>query len=347
MLTEIFTWWTRQMLDLLPNRLGRQDAPGRDALVIRVQDGASPMADLSAAFRQRGIETELGRFTIDAPGIARLRAACGSRRPAAVVLEVPRGLLLEREVQLPLAASGDIERVLGYEMDRITPFAAAELFWTWRLEHRDRTLGRLLIRLSVVHRPMIDAALEALRRAGFAPGLLSAVAPDGTLRSIPLSRATAPSATQRMAVRSAGAVCALLAVAVLAAPLLLNARAIAAADARIDALRPRVAQVEALRRRLAADTSGADVFAADAARVGSALQALAALTETLPDDTSLSSLSLRQRALTFTGQSARAARLIAALSADPIWRDPAFVTPVTRAASGGYDLFSIRAGLGL
>ena len=47
------------------------------------------------------------------------------------------------------------------------------------------------------------------------------------------------------------------------------------------------------------------------------------------------------------GRSGGAARLIGLLSADPTIRDPAFVAPVTRADSGGGDIFSIRAELRL
>ena len=78
-----------------------------------------------------------------------------------------------------------------------------------------------------------------------------------------------------------------------------------------------------------------------------ALRTIAALTEILPDDTWLTELTLRQRKLTMAGRSAGAARLIGLLSADPTIRDAAFVAPVTRADSGGVDVFSIRAEVGM
>ncbi|HYZ64615.1 MAG TPA: PilN domain-containing protein, partial [Acetobacteraceae bacterium] len=63
----------------------------------------------------------------------------------------------------------------------------------------------------------------------------------------------------------------------------------------------------------------------------------------LPDDTYLYELSLRDRVLTVSGQSAAAARLIPLLAADPAVRNPAFAAPVTRNETTGAESFSIRA----
>ena len=39
---------------------------------------------------------------------------------------------------LPLAAERDPERVLGYEMERLTPFGAEEVFWAFAVQLRDK-----------------------------------------------------------------------------------------------------------------------------------------------------------------------------------------------------------------
>jgi general secretion pathway protein L len=100
-----------------------------------------------------------------------------------------------------------------------------------------------------------------------------------------------------------------------------------------------------LRDRIRANASGADVFAAETARVGNALQAMAAVTQALPDDTYLTQLTLHERRLMLTGRSAEAARLISALSSGPSLHDPAFAAPVTRTGGDHGDEFTIRAEL--
>lgn len=347
MLSELFDWWVRQMHALLPLRFGQRDWATVDAVIVRTQDLGGTSPRIALARRTSRIETQFGSFLLDIKGVAGAHSAAGSHRTGKIILQISPALLLEREIVMPLATEADLGRVLGYEMDRITPFAATELFWTWRLERRDKVQSRLHLRLSIVRRIALKAVLDRLGDAGLVPDMLVTTAQDGTDRFIALRHEDASSPRQRKMVQGLTAVCGVLLLAVVAAPFVLNLRAIAEADAHIAALKPRVAQVEALRQRQAAENNGADVFAAEAMRTGSTLQALAALTDILPDDTWLSALSLRQRVLIFTGQSARAARLITALSADPMFHNPVFVTPVTRADSEGTDLFSIRTEFGV
>jgi len=114
-------------------------------------------------------------------------------------------------------------------------------------------------------------------------------------------------------------------------------------EARIAALRPQVDQAQALRQAIQSRAATIDVVQAERARVGDALGVLAALTIVLPDDTHLTELTLRRRVLSITGESAGAARLIAALEAEPAFRNPAFVAPVTRGTDGRAEAFSLRA----
>jgi general secretion pathway protein L len=66
----------------------------------------------------------------------------------------------------------------------------------------------------------------------------------------------------------------------------------------------------------------------------------------LPDDTYLTSLSIRQRKLAIAGRSAAAAKLIGGMAAHPLIHNPAFVAPVIRDETNGGQMFSIRSDLG-
>jgi general secretion pathway protein L len=339
------------MSELAPSRFRAGAAPP-NALVVALR---APMGDdgpeADFILRRRGRETALGRFTVDAAALTGLPGALRGR-PRRVVLRPPPGTLLERGVVLPLAAQHDPGGVLRYELDRLTPFAPDEVFWSWRQEGRDAARGSLRLRVSLLPKAALLAPIEALRRAGLPPAGIEAAGADGGTRALPLGEATGASSRRRQVWRRRGLAaaaigCGGLAFAAAALPFALQSFALAAADRHIEALRPRVAEAEALRRRIAESRGGQDAFAAESARVGDALRAVAALTEILPDDTWLTELTLRQRKLTIAGRSAGAARLIGLLSSDPTIRDAAFAAPVTRAEGGGGDAFSIRAELGM
>ncbi|MBV9786340.1 MAG: PilN domain-containing protein [Acidisphaera sp.] len=347
MLKDFVAWWAQQMRDLVPGRALRGEPAGASALVVDTGTAGT----IGFLLRRRRRETPLGRVPLDEmsgeAGLRRTRGLIARARKAPIVLRPPAASLLERRVVLPLSAEREPEAVLRYEMDRLTPFTADEVFWSWGVEQRDRAHGRLHLRVSLVPKAELAPVIAALARLGAPPALLEAPLADGGTRSIGLGapRSRGERWRRRGAV-FAGVVCAALAIVAAGLPFVTQARARAEVEARIAALQPEVARVEAVRRRIAGEAAGVDVLAQERLRVGDAMQVLATLTEILPDDTYLTDLTLRQRKLVINGQSATAAKLIGLLSSDPSFRNPAFVAPVTRTEAGRADLFSIRAELG-
>lgn len=339
------TWWARQMLDLLSRWKLRYSERSKGMIVVAQMplDDPTPTVELMLGRRQ---EQSLGFFTLSRESDGGLRAALQSRHGAArgLTLRLPSGVLLERQVTLPLLAEHDLPRVLAYEMDRLTPFTADELLWTWTIEHRDRARGDLRVRLSFLPKAMLRSLLSVLEQAGAAPWIMEAPGADNEKRRLdPRGNSPGAAGWRRWSLIVPGTVCAVLGVAAIGLPFVLQALAGRAVEARFAALSPRVARVETMRRELAARAASVDVFAAQQERMGNMLEILAALTDILPDDTYLTELTARQRKLTLNGQSAAAAKLIAALSASQVIRDPAFTAPVVRVENGQADLFSIRA----
>ena len=286
--------------------------------------------------RRRGSLTPIGRFALDGAPVDGGAAA----RRGPLVLSLAAQPVLAREVALPLAAEQGLRTVLRFEMDRLTPFRPDDVFWDCRKLRRDRARGVLLVDLAVVPKATVAPVLAALRAAGLVPAALEGTLPDGSLRRIPLGQADPERAARaRRLVWLGGTACAALALAVLATPLLQQSLALQDSEDQIAALRPRMAMVDALRRRLAGDAGAA---AAARAHAGDTLQVLAMLTDLLPDDTFLSMLSLQHGKLRLEGQSAAATRLIGALSKEPHIRNPGFAAPVLR-SDAGTDVFAIEA----
>ncbi len=342
-LQPFLTWWAQQMLGWLPPNWRSAGRP-ENAMVAVVPmplDADPPVVELVRTGR-RG--QPVGLFTLDTKGEAALRDAASPYRRLPVVLRLPPAVLLERRVVLPLLAEREPRRVLEYEMDRFTPFRAEELFWAWGLERRDRARGQVHLLLTFVPKALLSRVLEAMDRAGVAPVRLEAPGPAGEIRKIALFQTRSNADRwRRRGLAAIGGTGAMLLAAVILLPFLFQQAALDETERKIVELQPRVAQIERLRREVAARLAGTDVFAAEQARVGDTLEVLAALTDILPDDTFVTELTLRQGKLNVSGQSAAAARLISALSADRVIRNPAFAAPVTRTENGRADQFSIRA----
>ena len=325
------------MRSLAPSgRDGPADAAG---LIVESRGGL----DVAFVLRRRGSRRLVGTARLDEPGMAAARPLLGRLRAVKnAVLDVPGPLLLEQETVLPLAAETELSRVLRHEMDRLTPFAADEVFWAWAIAGRDKANGRMTVRLSIVLKSAVQPLLQALARAGLVVGTLEAPGLDGVARRI----GTAPpdaGPVRSFAVRAAGWACAGLAAAAVLTPLVQQEIALEAARAQVASLTPRVALVDGLRRRLAAASNGAEQFATVGQRSGNALQAMAAITRALPDATYLTEFVMRDRKVTLTGRSAAAVRLIGLLSGVPEIANPAFAAPVIRTIGDRGDQFTISA----
>jgi general secretion pathway protein L len=346
MIREFFGWWCEQLATLLPAVVrGRNpDAAGFVVLDLQSPLGVSPATIEVTQPGRKHLPLDRQTLTLTETGLGQLRSVLGPALRIPSRLRLPVGILLQRDVVLPIAAEYAPDQVLQYELDRLTPFRTDEVFWSYRVIQRDRVHGRLHLRLTLALREALAPLLETLRSAGVAPGQLEArSAPGGAWRRIELG-VTAERRRRPMR-RVALALCAGLALAVVVTPFVRQSLALAAAQARIDALAPAMAEASGLRQLLAAAAAGGDVMQAARQRLGDPLQAVVAVTEALPDDTFLTNLTLHQRRLTLDGQSAAAVKLIARLSSEPAIRNPAFTAPVTRSDGGRADQFSIGAEL--
>jgi general secretion pathway protein L len=339
MLQDVVRWWARQMRALLPQSL-LPDVSQADALLVAA-DGMPDAPRIRLSLRRRRRETPLGNFDL-ADGRLRAAAMAMRQRPRRVVLRPDPAAVLERKILLPLAAEHDVARVLRYEMDRFTPFTAEQVVWSSRIGRRDRTAGRLELCLSLMPTSLLLPVLTALEDIGLRVNAIETESRSGEPVCIDL---VPPSPGRRRLLAMASGAAVALALVAFATPFVAQSRALGAVEVGIAALQPRIAQVETLRRRVAAGSAGNDVIAAEHARVGDALQVLATVTELLPDDTVLADLSLRQGKLSISGRSRAAPQLIPAMAAEPTLHNPSFAAPVTRTPDGKADTFVIRAEL--
>jgi general secretion pathway protein L len=340
-LVEFFTWWRQQLLDLVPESLVRGSGPEANALVA---DASAPGV-LTLLRRRRGAETRVAQARLDEPGLPALRAALNGRPSGEpVVLRLAPAALLERTVTLPLAAERELARVLRYEMERLTPFSADEVFWGHHLESRDRGRGRLLLRLCLIPRSQVQDMIDRLAECGGRPALIEAAGAIGP-RAIRLAAEPDSGRIARLNPRTAAMVLAGLAGVVVISPFLRQTLEMGQAQRALDELAPQMRLVDGLRHKILGADAGGDAVARETRRLGDMLGALAAVTEILPDDSYLTEFTMRERKMTLSGLSASAPRLISALSSDPRIHNPAFTAPVTRDGTNHNDVFAIRAEL--
>ena len=344
MIREFFAWWSAQLLDLLPRRLRQSAFSATDATVV------SPIGPLvlgveaiTIHLRRGGRETSVGQFPLGARGLPEMPRSAGK----STVLRLGEADVLGKTLTLPLAAERDLRQVLTFEMDRETPFSAEELYWNHRIAATDRQSGRLSVRLSLVPKANLDPLLAGLVHSGLRPtrveiadgpdqGFYLPLSGDGRDADPSYSRLLWPAATA----------CAILLLASIITPFVRQELTLAALDRKAAIGRAAAAEADSLRQEIERLSGTAGFVDSERDRSGRPLVVLAAATRTLPDDTYLTEMELRQRKVTLSGRSAAAARLIGALAEDGEFKNPAFAAPVTRLEALRAELFTVNAEVG-
>jgi general secretion pathway protein L len=339
MIRQFLDWWGTQLLSLVPPAL-RAWSPTRDDGLVAEPREVEGATQVDLLRRTGGSLTPLGRFTRDRHGQDELRQVVDRLgRDRQAILRLPEDAILVKDLTLPVAAERELAQVAAYEMDRETPFTVEEVHWDVKVTHRDRASGRIEALLRLVPRFRVDDTVRWLEGAGLRPVAVEAASRHAAIARVPLPQAGTNSMSGRRIIPVLTAICVALFILALALPFARQSLALADVEARIDALKPQLAEVEGLKGGLGGP--GAGPVALEAARVGNALAILAMLTDAVPDHSYVTDLSLEARKLTLVGRSSQSTDLLSALARIPQFRSAAFAAPVSRVEGSDLESFTI------
>lgn len=340
-------WWSAGLRAWLPLRWQRLLSANADRLLLQVQgDGVHLRRQRDDSVR------DIAMLPLAMPG------AVDGRDPLAGVLAdaavgLPRWLVLpasqglRRPLLLPAAARERLREVLAFEIERQTPFAAADVFHDGRLLGV-REDGQLQAELVVVPRRALEAQTAQLGAlAGSLAGvdLLDAEGRTLGVNLLPFAQRLHQRNPWRVWNIVLG-VAGLLALAFALAQVVDNRRA--AADAlQVDvAKRSEQARgVSQQRQRLVDDVEGGRYLQAQRNERASAIEVIDALSPRLPDGTYIEKLTIEGEQLTLIGLSNQAAALVGKLGGATQWHDAALSGALQTDPRTRMDRFTVVAQL--
>ncbi|MEO8459127.1 MAG: PilN domain-containing protein [Dokdonella sp.] len=352
-LPGFFSWWGRELLRCLPVRW--RDAlsdPGEtlllerdaEALTLWRQRGDANPQEFGRISRALSLDDQIAAYEklrgrIDDPNVRTVYALRGDRT-------------LRRNLTLPTAAEQNLRQVLGFEMDRQTPFKADQVYFDSRVVSRDANGRNIHVELVLVPRAQLDTELGDLADKRFALDGVDIwhAQPGGMRRKINLLP------VERRARRRNLRMPMLLGLALLAVVLLgldmsqsLSNRSIAVESMRAEVDRADTAarQVSTLKQSLTDSIAGANFLAERKRKTPVVIAVLDDITKRLPDDTFLERINLENQQVQMQGQSKEAAKLIALLAESPYLSNPNLQGPIQPDARTGKERFQITADLKL
>jgi general secretion pathway protein L len=341
----LLNWWLRQLGALLPPILAGGPAALPDAFILE-QD----QQNLLLSVRRKGLTQRLTQMRAGSASARELAGGlpkAGRKGPRLFLIRLSSMQLLCKSLTLPNAARRNLAELLGFEIDRETPFQRDEVHWTYVVRGQDARAGLLNVDLVLVPRSAVDPLVEAARNAGLDPDGIEVSTGSGAMTLLPLgSRKRGQWSETKRPLLPLATAATILAVLAVVTPFAIQQWELSRIEARIAALEPSATEAATFRQLSGQIAATIDFLTKERSKNGSALAALAAATKSLPDDSYLSALSLRAGRLTMSGLSPSAAQLVGLLAEAPEFREPAFEAPVTRDPENELETFTISVALG-
>lgn len=347
LLVRFWRWWIGELAALVPpvlmpirrppRRVAWLSLEGRDAVLWRARG------------RRR---EEIGRIALTEDNPSADRIAFDALRKRVPGKSIGIGLrpaqVLRKAVELPLAAQGNLAQVLGFELGRHTPFTTAQAYYDFRVLHRDPSKGQIRVALTVAPRTSIDpglALLHSWERNPEAVMIEDEILGSGHCADL-LPQAMRPRRLwQRygLPLLMLGISLVLLAAAVGIPIWQKRAQAIALLPVAHEA-RVRAEAVESLRQERDELLALHDFPLERKHLTPNAVVLLNELTRTLPDDTWLQQLELREGELTLHGITQRASRLVQLFEGHPLFESADFKSPLVK-LQGNEERFQLTLKL--
>ena len=351
--SDVWRWWRSEMLRLMPERFAMMG--GATGLPLLIVEGDQLIAldphGAGAAAEKRvdlaGLDEPRRRATVrtllESMGETRARARAALRHDEALV----------RRVTLPAATEENLAQVLAFEMDRLSPFRADEIYFDQRVVSRDGANGQIVVELAMARREIVDARVRELRELGVSAqgvGLRDDARRSEAFDLLP-SEQRGERETKRERLLRNGLVAAvlLLFLASLCYPVWVKREAVKALlpvmeKARVDATATNAVVTELERQ-------AADYNFLLARRHGwfPAAAYVEEISKLLPDTTWLQQLDIKTSGKTkevvITGETASSSKLIELLETSKMLQNAAPRGPTTRGSTPGTERFMIGAEL--
>ena len=345
-------WWTNELVQLVPEALSPQGRVARLPLISMQGDVVTLLAAPAGAVAQP-VQVDLAN--LDAlrarTAIRGLLERAGETRGRAR-LALPRDQVLVRRVTLPLATEENLAQVLGFEMDRLTPFRAEDVYHDERIVSRDPAAGTLAAILAVVRRESLDARLERLRALGVSVQGIALQEepshPGAPLDLLPTEqRGEAESPAERLLRRVLIAAVAVLVVAVLFVPIWQKRETAIALNPVVEKARQDAEATDAIARELERQVSEYNFLLAKKHGSYPALAYIEEVSRLLPDHTWVQELQIKNtgktRELQIQGETNSSAKLLETLAQSQLLQDVNSRGTVTRGSVPGTERFMMTA----
>ena len=348
-LAALWRWWAGEIARLVPERFSMLRGGARAPLGALEGDDIVLAAPAAGGGEERVVLGPLDEARRKVAVRALLERAGETRARARVALA--RDEALVRRVTMPAATEENLRQVLAFEMDRLTPFRADEVYFDYRVVSRDAAAGQILVQLAVARREVVDARVQELRALGANVRGVAVRDDAGHADALDLmpseQRGESETSRERLAQRVLLGTCvALLAVALLF-PVWRKRETFIALSPIVNKAKQEAEATDAIARTLEKQVADYNFLLARKHGNPPALAFIEEISRLLPDNTWVTSLEIKPagkvREVQVIGETVSSSKLIEILEGSSLLQNATPRGTVTRGSQPGTERFMIVA----
>ena len=259
-----------------------------------------------------------------------------------------------RVVELPIAVSGRLQQVLGFELDRLTPLRASDLYYDFRLLDRNAAAGICRVEVVAVPRARVatwlaDAQLKNLEVTRL---ILAPADVDTSLNLLTASQSETDAPSRYRWLNTALlALCAVLALALIAFPLWQMRQQVIDMKPIEASAKTEAEAASILQKRLEKQIGDYNLPLARKHGAPLVIQVMEDLTKRLPDDTWATSFeikatpNLKTREVIVQGETGSGGKILQLFQESPLLKDPVLKAAMVRMTNPSSERFHIAGEL--
>ena len=342
-LAGFWSWWIAELGSMLPKSIRTATLPSVERLYLEL-NGSEVIASRGTSETYH----QVGRYPLTAAALhheQEVEDLAGRTRE--VVLCLPTDKVLVKTLTLPLAAEENLREVLGFEMDRQTPFSLEQVYYDHIVTARKPRKNALTLDLVVTPRLFLDDLLSKLKDIGFQPHQAT-ICLEETRQPLPVNllpaedRQHRPDSARHLNL-ALGVLTLVLLLGTIALPLVNKLHVIHALEARVELATGKAELTRRLREEVEHLGTSSRFLLEKKQATPLVLEIVNELTHILPDDTWINRLDIKGQEVQIQGQSTSAAALIPLIESSDSLHNPRFRSPVTKMPGSNTERFHLSA----
>jgi general secretion pathway protein L len=321
---HFLSWWRQQLWECVPEKLRLRWVQSRRPAMLSLAEDRFWLAGAS-----------LDQYK---PFAHSAMAQNGGQ----VALVVGESNGFRRDIELPLAVENKLSQVLSYELDRLTPLRASDLYYGFCVKHRDTTAGTCRVELTAAPRARVTPMLETAKQKNLVVSRLL-LAPQDVDTGMDMLANTSDRVEQAANGSSwinpaLFGLCLVLIAALIAVPLWQKRQYVIELQPIETSAKSDAEAASVLQRQLEKQVNDYNLPLSRKHGAPLVVQVLEDLSKRLPDDTWAQSLEIKSvpnqkgREVVVQGETGSGGKILQIVQESPLLKDPVFKATMTRVA---------------